>query len=119
MRVYKIAAKFFIMITDFWIEKAWGGSIDYATIADAIMAIEEVKMIVQEHAAFWIGHNDEEYVLEIHGNLDVFFIYGENQDKSLKSEFNNWEEVKSCIEMYFAKDFLLLRNRIDLLSLTE
>lgn len=104
------------MITEFWIEKGWGGSIDNATITDVNIAIEEINIIVQEYGSFWIGHIDEEYVLEIHKNLDVFFIYGKNQNKRLKSEFNNWEEIRYCIEMYFAKDFLLLKNRIDLFS---
>lgn len=107
------------MITEFWIEKARGDSIDNATIADVNIAIEELKLIVKDYRSFWIGHNDEEYVLEIYENLDVFFIYGEYQDKSLKVKFNNWEEVSICIEMYFTKDFLLLKNRIELFLLRE
>lgn len=102
------------MITEFWIEKATGDSIDNVTIRDAKIAIEEIKTADTEHGAFWIGHIDEQYVLEIHKNLDVFLIYGENQDKRLKSEFNNWEQVENCLEMYFTKDFLLLKNRIGL-----
>lgn len=107
------------MKTKFWIEKVWGGSIDNATIADVDIAFEEIKLIVNEQRFFWIGYGDEEYVLEIHENLDVFYLYGEDQDKSLKAKFNNWVEVRHCVEMYFANDFLLLKNRIELFLLRE
>lgn len=107
------------MITEFWIEKGWGVSIDNATIADSSITIEEIKIMDQEHGSFWIGHIEEEYVLEIHKNLDVFFIYGENQNKNLKATLNNWEEARYYIELYFAKDFLLLINEIESLSFSN
>jgi hypothetical protein len=107
------------MITEFWIEQGWGVSIDNATMEDISITIEEIKIMDLEHGSFWIGHVEEEYVLEIHKNLEVFFIYGENQDKSLKAEFANWDEALYYIKMYFAKDFLLLINEIELLSFSN
>lgn len=107
------------MTTEFWIEKATGESIDNATISDFNLALEEIKTADTEHGSFWIGHIEEQYVLEIHKNLCVFFIYGENQYKRLKSEFNNWQDIKDCLELYFAKDFLLLKNKMELVLCRE
>lgn len=107
------------MVTEFWIEKGWGVSIDNATIMDANVAIAETLEMHDEHGSFWIGHIDEEYVLEIHKNLDLFFIYGENQDKQLKVELRNWEQARYFIQMYFAKEFFVLITEIELLSLSN
>lgn len=107
------------MKTEFWVEKGWGDSVENATIADINVAIEETIKMDEEHGAFWVGHIEEEYVLEVHKNLDLLFIYGANQDKQLKAELNNWEEVKYFIRMYFSKDFLVLKEEIELKSFSS
>jgi hypothetical protein len=102
------------MTTEFWIEKGWGESVDNATIEDANVAIEEIIKITKEHGSFWVGHNDKEYVLEIHNDLNLFFIYGENQNKKIQSKFVNWDECRYLLGMYFSKDFLGLKDEIKL-----
>lgn len=60
------------MATESWIEKGWGKSIDNTTIEDVKFAIEEIIRIDEEYGVFWVGHTDQEYVLKIHKNLDLF-----------------------------------------------
>ena len=108
------------MVTEFWIEKGCGVSIDNATITDINVAIEELITIDDdEHNSFWIGHTDQEYVLKIHKNLDLVFIYGENQDKQSKTKLPNWDQARYFIQIYFSKDFLLLKNEIESLSFSK
>lgn len=102
------------MITEFWIEKGWGESVDNATIEDSNVAIEEIIKIDKEHGAFWVGHTDIEYVLEIHKDLNLFFIYGENQDKKIQLKFVNWDECRHLLEMYFSMHFSAIKNEIQL-----
>lgn len=102
------------MTTEFWIEKGCGESVDNATIEDTNVAIEEIIKIGKEYSTFWVGHTDKEYVLEIHNDLNLFFIYGENQNKKIQSKFVNWDECRYLLEMYFSKDFLGLKEQIKL-----
>lgn len=102
------------MTTEFWIEKGWGESVDNATIEDTNVAIEEIIKIGKEHSTFRVGHTDKEYVLEIHNDLNLFFIYGENQNKKIQSKFVNWDECRYLLEIYFSKDFLGLKEQIKL-----
>jgi hypothetical protein len=102
------------MTTKFWIEKKWGDSVDNATIEDTEIAIgEAIKTNKQQHSIFWVGYADLEYVVEIHKDLDLFFIYGENQDKRIQAQLFHWNEVRYFLQMYFDKDFLGLKNEIE------
>jgi hypothetical protein len=42
-------------MSEFWIEKACGESIDNALISDAYAAIAQIKDINSLHGTFWIG----------------------------------------------------------------
>jgi len=101
------------MRTKFWIEKNWGQSVDNATLQDARIAIAQILSRPGEQALFWLGHTDQEYVLEIQNTLEVVFTYGENQDKKIKAKLFTWEQCQHLVEMYFAQDFLSLKNQIE------
>ena len=92
-------------MTDFWIEKTWGESIDSALIFDAYRGIEEIMSLDDEDSSLWIGHVDEEYVLKIHKDLQLSFIYGKKQDKQLKITAKDRDKVQLLIKKYFDKDF--------------
>lgn len=72
------------MTTNIWIEKGWGDSVENATFDDIIIVIEETIRIDEEHGAFWVGHMENEFVLEVHKNLDLFLVYGENKTSKFK-----------------------------------
>ncbi len=102
------------MKSNIWIEKGWGEVVDYATFKDIDTAIEEIINQDEEHGAFWIGNLENEYVLEVHKNLDLFFVYGENQNEQLQINLNNWEDVKKIFEFYFENEFEKLKNELEM-----
>ncbi len=98
------------MVTEFWIEKAYGESINNALISDACNALLELIKGTDEHGFIWIGHVDEEYVLEIQKDLQLVLIFGKNQDKRLKMTIQHCDKVDLLIRSYFDKDFDFLKN---------
>lgn len=106
-------------MTEFWIEKGWGVSIDNAEIADAVNAVEEIKKRYDENGVFWIGHIQEEYVLKIYKDLSLLYIYGENQDKELLILLEDWSLAEHFIGMYFSKDFLGIKEEIKRITLNK
>ncbi|WP_343617229.1 hypothetical protein [Flavobacterium sp.] len=65
------------MESQFWIEKRCG-SIENVTIEDVDAANQEAIFSDDVKSSFWIGHNDQEFVLRISSSLDFAFIYGKN-----------------------------------------
>lgn len=106
------------MTTNIWIEKGWGDSVENATFDDIKSAIEETIRMDEEHGAFWVGHMENEFVLEVHKNLDLFFVYGENQDEQIQTKLDNWEDVKHFFKLYFDKEFEKLKTEIELRPFT-
>lgn len=100
------------MTTEFWIEKAWGDSVENATFNDIDAAIKETIAMDDEHGAFWVGH-DGEYVMEIDKSLRIIFVYGEDQQHSLIANLNNWEEAKSLYKQFFESKFEKLKSRFN------
>ena len=106
------------MTTNIWIEKGWGESVENATFDDIIIVIEETIRTDEEHGAFWVGHMENEFVLEVHKNLDLIFVYGENQDEQIQTKLDNWEDVKHFFKLYFDNEFEKLKTEIELRPFT-
>ena len=107
------------MTTNIWIEKGWGDSNVNATFEDIKTAIDETIAKDDEHGAFWVGHMENEFVLEINKNFDLFFVYGENQDEQIQTKLDNWEEVKHFFKLYFDNEFEKLKTEIELRPFTH
>ena len=106
-------------MTEFWIEKGWGVSIDNAEIADAVNTVEEIKKRYDEDGVFWIGHIQEEYILKIHKDMSILYIYGKNQDKELLYVLKELSQAEHFIKMYFSKYFLGIKEQIILFALNK
>ena len=106
------------MTTNFWMETGWGNSFKNATFDDIKIAIEETIKMDEEHGAFWVGHMENEFVLEVHKNFDLFFVCGENQDEQIQTKLDNWEDVKYFFKMYFNGQFEKLKKEIELRPFT-
>lgn len=107
------------MTTNIWIEKGWGDSFENVTFDDIKTAIEETKNMVEEHGAFWVGHMENEFILEIHKNLELFFVYGENQDEQIQTKLENWEDAKHFFKLYFDNEFEKIKTEIELRPFTH
>lgn len=101
------------MATNIWIEKGWGESVDNATFDDIKTAIEETIRMDDEHGAFWVGNMENEFVLEIHKSFDLLFVYGENQEKQIRTKLENWEDAKHFFKLYFNSEFEKLKTEIE------
>jgi hypothetical protein len=102
------------MTTPFWIEKAWGESVDNATIDDIRVAIQETINMDDEHGAFWVTHDENESVLEVHKDLIILYCYKEEDE--LKTRLTTWDEVEHLNKLFFDNDFeqvkTIIKNRI-------
>ncbi len=106
------------MATNFWMETGWGDSFENATFDDIKIAIEETIKMDEEHGAFWVGHMENEFVLEVHKNFDLFFVCGENQHEQIQTKLDNWEDVKHFFKIYFNGQFEKLKKEIELRPFT-
>ncbi|KIC61871.1 hypothetical protein [Chryseobacterium taiwanense] len=89
-----------------YLQKAWGDSIDNITINDIKDAINETLAMDDEHGAFWVSIiiNDEN-VLEMNKNLEIVGIFEDNNDIHYKRKFKNIDEIISIYESFLAEDF--------------
>jgi hypothetical protein len=101
------------METQFWIEKAWGDHVNNATMDDIRVAIKETIKMDDEHGAFWVGHDDSENVLEVHKDLEIFYVFNENLDDQLKAKLNSWQEVEYLYEQFLGDNAEQIKSFIE------
>jgi len=93
------------MEKQFWIEKAWGESVDNANLDDVKVAIKETRDMDDEHGAFWIQVDDSDHVLEVHKDLKVFFMLNDNPDEQITRKVNSWAEIERLYDLFFKGNY--------------
>lgn len=93
------------MIANFWIEKGWGDQVDNVTIDDIKIAIQETINMDDEHGAFWSGSYDNEYVMEIHKDLNLFFVMGDNPNDQMTKKLSSWIEVERLYQLFINSNY--------------
>lgn len=93
-----------------YLEKAWGESIDDATMEDIMVAIDETQKMDEEHGAFWVLSDESENTLEVSKDLVLTAAFDDNQEKQYKIKSKDWEEVKTLYELYLTEQFDLLKK---------
>lgn len=63
---------------------------------------------------FWVEHMENDFVLEVDKNFDLFFVCGENRDEQIQTKLDNWEDVKHFFKSYFDNEFEKLKKEIEL-----
>ncbi len=106
------------MVTNIWIEKGWGDSIENAAFNDIEAAIEETIQMDEEHGSFWVGHMENEFVLEVHKSFDLYFLYSENQNEQMHTKLESWEDIKHFFKLYFDGNFDQLKYEIEMRPFT-
>lgn len=101
------------METPFWIEKAWGDHVDSATMDDVRVAIKETNNMDDEHGAFWVRHNENENVLEVHKDLEIFYVFNDNLDDQLKTKLNSWQEAEYLYEQFLDNNYEQVKSFIE------
>lgn len=100
------------MTTNFWIEKAWGDSVDNATMADIKTAIQETIKMDDEHGAFWVGNMDNEFVMEIHKDLKLFFVTNSNPEDQLSTRLTSWTEVERFYKLFLDNEYKQIETEL-------
>ncbi len=93
------------MTTNFYIEKAWGDSVDNATMDDIKIAIQETVKMDDEHGAFWVGNMDNEFVMEIHKDLKLFFTTNDNLEDQLSTNITSWTEAERFYKLFLDNEY--------------
>jgi hypothetical protein len=88
-----------------YLQRAWSDHITDITIADIDTVIIETQEMDDEHGAFWVGVNDEEYILETDKFLDMVLIV---DDEETRFKAKNWEEVRYFYELLLAGRYEIL-----------
>jgi hypothetical protein len=101
------------MKTPFGIEKAWGDHLDNATADDVKVAIRETIGMDEEHGAFWVTNYENENVLEVHKNMEVFYVSGENLEEQFKTKLNSWQEVEYLYEQFLEGNYEHVKRFIE------
>jgi hypothetical protein len=101
------------METPFWIEKAWGDQVENATMADIREAIQETINMDEEHGAFWVGHYENENVLEVHKDLEIFYASGDNLHNQLKTKLSSWKEAEYLYQQFFDDNYEQVKGFIE------
>ena len=94
------------MITETYLQKAWGDTIDNVTIDDIKVAISETIEMDDEHSAFWVAIiEDEESILETHKDLIVIGSFPTKQEEEIKAKFNSWNEIEVLYHQFLATEY--------------
>ncbi|MES2061060.1 MAG: hypothetical protein V4456_04015 [Bacteroidota bacterium] len=92
-----------------YLQKAWTDSIDDVSINDVRIAIAETQQMDEEHAAFWVGTEEEEYILETDKNLDMIVVAN---GEATKYRAADWKEVEYLYQLLLDEDYTILINHV-------
>lgn len=95
-----------VMLSESYIQYAGGYNKENVNQSDIQKALNDLKIMDEEHGAFWISmlvENDEEFIIEVNKNLNLSLIYGENKENHYQAE--NYSEVKNILELHIKKEF--------------
>ena len=76
-------------------------------------AIEGVQGMDDEHGGFWVGLvKDEENVLEVHKDLELFGVFEEEPGIQYRGKGKNWSEVELLFEAFLADKMETVKTRL-------
>lgn len=85
-----------------YLQKAWTDSIDDVNISHVRTAIAETQQMNEEHAAFWVGTQEEEYILETDKSLDMMAVINGEPTKYRAAD---WNEVEFLYGLMLNEDY--------------
>ena len=78
-----------------YLQRAWSDSIGDVTIGDVKEAIEETKLMDDEHGAFWVGLTiNGENILEAHKDLSLIAVFEDAPESEIKRQCKSWAEIE-------------------------
>ncbi|QEC75515.1 hypothetical protein [Mucilaginibacter ginsenosidivorax] len=92
-----------------YLQRAWSDGEDDIEMKNVLAAIAEIKEMDDEHGAFWVGTEDEEYVLETDKSLKMICVI---DGKQINYQANDWQEVERLYQLLLKEDFNALVEAI-------
>lgn len=92
-----------------YLQRAWSDYEDDIDLENVRKAIVEIQTMDDEHGVFWVGTEEEDYVLEIDKSLSMICI-AHNQE--IKYQAKSWREVEDIYELLLNEDYSGLINAI-------
>lgn len=92
-----------------YLQRAWSDYEDDINIENVRAAIVETQAMDDEHGAFWVGTEEEDYVLEVDKSLSMVCVV---HDQEIKYQAKSWKEVEAIYELLLKEDFAGLINAI-------
>jgi hypothetical protein len=93
-----------------YLQTLWGDQWHYVTMDVVRTAIERIKEMDEEHAAFWVSvTKTDENVLEVHKDLQILGVFEDEPDIQYRGKCANWTEIESLYE-------LLLSDKIEMVK---
>jgi hypothetical protein len=78
-----------------YLQRAWSDYINNVTMDDVKKAIEETKLMDDEHGAFWVGLIiDGENILEANKDLSLTAIFEDAPESEIKRQCKSWAEIE-------------------------
>ncbi|PQA59709.1 hypothetical protein [Siphonobacter curvatus] len=78
-----------------FLQTAWGDQADIISMDEINQAIAQLQDMDEEHGAFWVGDDEEDYVLEIHRDLKVMVKFPEDPDEENWGQLSRWEDIRT------------------------
>src|SRR5918911_1473157 len=92
-----------------YLQRAWSDYEDDIDMEDVRKAIIEIQSMNDEHGAFWVGTEEEAYVLEADKSLKMICIVN---DQEIKYQAKSWKEVEDIYELLLKEGFSDLINAL-------
>jgi len=85
-----------------YLQRAWSDHEDDIDMENVRKAIAETQAMDDEHGAFWVGTEEEEYILETDKSLNMICV-ADNQE--IRYQAKSWNEVEAIYELLLIEDF--------------
>lgn len=96
------------MDSDNYLATGWGDSVENPNMDDVKKAILENIAMDDEHGAFWVSINGDEYVMEVRKDLKITFVF--NDEISGEKYLDYWGEAEHLYERLLAGDYDAIRE---------
>ena len=86
---------------EIYLQTLWGDSTDNATLEDVQKAILKLQKMDDEHAAFWVGiENEGESILEIHKDLTIIAVFENDPKNEITKQGSDWKEIENLYRLF-------------------
>jgi len=96
-----------------YLQTAWGDQWNDVTMDIVRIAIEGIKKMDDEHGVFWVGlMKEEENVLEVHKDLELFGVFEEEPGIQYKGQGKDWNEIEILFQTFLSNKMEVVKSRL-------